>query len=188
MLIISLIQGHTYDLIDGEFANWKEAECKWNITSFFQMTDFQSKAFKKKIAKFVVLRKLFDWTSYFEDTFTDFSQYSNARLFKFSKNESGKIVMMYKTNPLETEWRGFKAPNSTKEHGIQICKIFKQTPLHMIVPELISQNITKILTIFIPIIKYYNSLDSTFWHHLYQDSTHYLHSNDLFPGESKLYN
>ena len=99
-----------------------------------------------------------------------------------------EVVMMYKTNPLETEWRGFKAPNSTKEHRIQICKIFKQTPLHMIVPEPISQNITKIIISFIPIIKYYNSLDSTFWHHLYQDSTHYLHSNDLFPGESKLYN
>ena len=118
MLIISLIQGHTYDLIDGEFANWKEAECKWNITSFFQMADFLSKAFKKKFTKFIVLRKLLDWTSYFEDTFTDFSQYSNARLFKFSKNESGEVVMMYKTNPLETEWCGFKAPNSTKEHGI----------------------------------------------------------------------
>ena len=183
VLIVSLIQGHTHDLIDGEFANWSVAERKRNIISFFGLKEFLSHAFIKKKVGFIILRKLFDWTSYFEDTFTDFSQYSNARLFKFSKNESGEVVMMYKTNPLETDWRGFTTPNSSKQYGVQVCKSYLEMPPHLIFPEPLLQNTLDILNTSTSVTKYYNSQDATFWENLQHDSTSYLQNNELFPYE-----
>jgi hypothetical protein len=58
--VISLIQGHTHDLIDGEFAVWTTEERKWTLNSFFSLGFFLSKTFQspKKIASFTVLRKL----------------------------------------------------------------------------------------------------------------------------------
>jgi hypothetical protein len=60
--IISLIQGHTHDLIDGNFAVWTMGEHKWTLNSFFSLGFFLSKIFQspKKTASFTVLRKLYD--------------------------------------------------------------------------------------------------------------------------------
>jgi adenylate cyclase class IV len=61
-----------------------------------------------------VIRKIYDWTVYFDSTLTNFSQHSEARIFRFYKNKEDKVVMMYKTNILENNWRGFQTELSSK--------------------------------------------------------------------------
>jgi hypothetical protein len=119
-----LIQRHTHDFIDGKFGLWSKEESKFSIPSFYEIGRFISRIFKKKKILFSVIRKMYDWTTYFDLTLTDFSQHSEARIFRFYKNEEDKVVIIYKTNMLENNWRGFQTELSSKHYGIQICIFF----------------------------------------------------------------
>jgi hypothetical protein len=101
--IISLIQGHTHDLIDQDFSIWTKGERKYGIESLYQLSKFMRLTFKdSKKTTFTVLRSVYDWSEYFESTLTTFKQFQDARLFKICK-ENTSVVMYFKTNCLETK-------------------------------------------------------------------------------------
>jgi hypothetical protein len=125
-----LIQRYTHNFTDGKFGIWSKKESKFNIPSFYEIGRFISRIFKKKKTSFLVIRKMYDWTVYFDLTLTDFSQHSEARIFRFYKNKEDKVIIMYKTNILENNWRGFQTKPSLKYYGIQICTLFQQFSPH----------------------------------------------------------
>jgi hypothetical protein len=160
--IVSLIQGHTHDFIDGEFVIWSKEEGKFNILSFYEMGKFIERIFKKKKTMFSVIRKIYDWTAYLDPTLTDFLQYSEARIFRFYKNKEYKVVIMYKTNILETNWREFQTEPSSKQFGIQVCTFFQQFPPQPLVPESLKQTVVDNFATFSSLQIYYNSVDQSF--------------------------
>jgi hypothetical protein len=187
VLIVSLIQGHTHDLIDQEFSTWSIGEKKYSIPSFHQIGYFISKAFQKKKTSFTILRRLYDWISYFDETLTEFHHYSNARLFKITK-ENNRVIMKYKTNIFEDEWHGFQLPGSNKQHGIQICSNYLQEPPHSIVPELLKEDDVIQIAENHTITKWYNELDQNFWNGLRRNSIQYLQNDQPFNKEGKILN
>jgi hypothetical protein len=186
VLIVSLIQGHTHDLIDGEFSVWTAGERKWNIPSFHQLGFFLSKAFKKGKAMYSVFQMIYDWTAYFAPTLVQISQHSEARMFKFFKNNSEEVEMLYKTNPLESDWHGLDIPESNQLHGIQICTYFQQLAPHVVAPEPLPVDLMNQLATYNGLVKYYDSLDSSFWKGMQCDSVGYLVNNNPYPKEGKL--
>jgi hypothetical protein len=126
---------------------------------------------------------MYDWTAYFDSTLTDFSQYSEARIFRFYKNKENKVVMMYKTNILENNWRGFQTKPSSKHYGIQICTFFQQIS-QPLVSESLNQTVVDNFAIFVSLQTYYNSVDQSFWTGLQHNSITYLESIAFFPNES----
>jgi hypothetical protein len=119
--IVSLIQGHTHDLIDQDFSIWTKGERKHRIESFYQLSNFMKKTFKtgnndeeSKKAEFTLLKQVYDWVEYFEETLCSFKKFQQARIFKFSRDDNDNVVMFYKTNPLETKWKGFQIDGEGK--------------------------------------------------------------------------
>jgi hypothetical protein len=136
-----LIQRYTHNFIDGKFGIWSKEESKFSILSFYESERFISRIFKKKKTSFLVIRKMYDWTAYFDPTLTDFSQHSEARIFRFYKNKEDKVVIMYKTNILENNWREFQTELSSKHYGIQICTFFQQFSPQPLVSESLNQTV-----------------------------------------------
>ena len=86
---------------------------------------------------FTLLRQIFDWVQFFESVTTDFSNHTDARMFKFYKNNNGQVVMKYKANCLESTWKGFVVQNCDDIFGIGICTNFlSMLPLHIILQPL----------------------------------------------------
>ena len=145
--IISLIQGHTHDFIDQEFSLWAAGERRYCIESLLKLSEFITKSFKgstKKIS-YTLLRGMFDWVGYFNQVTCDFSQHTDARLFKIY-SENNRVVMRYKTNCLEKKWRGFIHPETYEEFGIQICHSYITFSPISIIFNSLSEEILHVIT------------------------------------------
>jgi hypothetical protein len=176
--ILCLIPGHTHDLIDQEFATWAIALLHHCIESLHAFPDFMKQAFKSgsKSYYFTMIRQIFDWVQYFESVTTNFSNHTEARMFKFYKDINGHIIMKYKTNCLEPTWKGFTIPNINDIFGIQICSQFLTSlPLH-IVPQPLSIKDLKIISEQKAFVDCYSPQNKAFWLNLAVDSTNYLKS------------
>jgi hypothetical protein len=170
---MSLIQGHTHDLIDQEFSVWAAGERKWRIESFHKLGKFITNSFQKKKTSFTILRRLYDWTSYFADTLLTINHFTTARVFRFCK-ENNKVVMYYKTNMLENEWCGFVPSGENQQYGIQICHMFKQEPPNAVVPEDLPQSTTTEIATNPSMTKWFDQVDQKFWDDIQRDSIAYL--------------
>ena len=180
--VVSLIQGHTHDLIDGEFGTWAKGEEKRRIMSLHDVGNFISFTFKKPNKYFSVVCKLYDWTTYFDSVLTEISGHTDARWFQFFKNASNEVVMVYKTNTEEVKFRGLNVEGIDRLHGIQLCTEFNQKAPHPIVPEPLKLEVVSGLANSTAFTTYYNTLDSFFWSSLERDSVAYL-SGNLFQNE-----
>ena len=185
VLIVSLIQGHTHDLIDQEFAVWTAGEHRYELHSFHKLANFITQIFYKKKTSFTVLKRMYDWVSYFDSTLTEFSHYSTARLFKFFK-ESDNVVMKFKTNPLEADWHGFHTEDNV-EHGIQVCSSFQQHAPHAIIPDPLHKDQVSVVANHAAYVCCYDSIDCAFWSGMDCDSVAYLQTNEPFHKESKYF-
>jgi hypothetical protein len=185
--ILCLIPGHTHDLIDQEFATWATALFRLCIESLHAFPQFMKQAFKNgsKSYYFTMIRQMFDWMQYFETITTDFSNHTEARMFKFYKDTNGHVVMKYKTNCLEPIWKGFTIVDIDDIFGIQICTQFLTSlPLH-IIPQPLSSNDLQIISEKKAFVDCYSPRDKTFWLNLTLNSTDYLKSMDILPNECK---
>jgi hypothetical protein len=126
---------------------------------------------------------MYDWTVYFDSTLTDFSQHSEARIFRFYKNKENKVVIMYKTNILENNWRGFQTELSSKHYEIQICTFFQQFSPQLLVPESLNQIVVDNFATSASLQTYYSSTNQSFWIGLQCNSVAYLESISFFPTE-----
>jgi hypothetical protein len=185
--IISLIQGHTHDLIDGEFAIWTIGEKKFSIKSFFGLEEFILHSFKKeeKKVQFSIIRTVYNWNEYFTPVLVSIKKYSDARIFKIFKNENNQVVMMYKTNTTEEEWLEFLPTGSKKQLGIQICKKYLSFCPSIIPPQPLDTKILETISSNNCFTKFYSPQDLSFWKKLNENSIGYLTDKNLFKGEGK---
>ena len=171
---ISLIQGHTHDLIDAEFSKWSLGERKRSIKSLPKLNYFLEKSYKKSNCSYSIIRRLYDWTTYFNNVLVDISQFTSYRLFKIFRNDSNNIVMMVKKNVLDQTWSGFSLPNSSEQHGITLCTSFLQNPPHLLSPNTLPSELINPLATNELVTKYYDLQDIAFWNGLERDSLAYL--------------
>ena len=180
---ISLIQGHTHDLIDAEFSKWSLGERKRPIKSLPKLNYFLESSYKKNNCSYSVIRRLYDWTSYFNNVLVDISQFTSYRLFKIFRNDSNNILMMVKKNVLDQNWSGFSLSNSSEQYGITLCTSYLQIPPPLLSPNPLPLEIISPLSTSELITKYYDSEDSAFWNGLERDSLAYLQQEQLFEKE-----
>jgi hypothetical protein len=183
--IISLIQGHTHDLIDQEFSLWAAGERRFSIESLLKISEFISKSFKSSSKKtsYTFIRQMFDWVGYFDQVLCDFSQHTDARLFKIY-SENGHVVMKYKTNCLEKKWKGFIHPETQEEYGIQICHSYISFSPISIIPNSLSAETLNVITTNSAFEECLKPRDFTFWLNMAHDSTSYLSITEALPNES----
>src|SRR5689334_13282203 len=96
---------------DQMFVPWSIGETHINITSLFAIGSFLRKAYKTDVPTWTLIRHVYNWSAAFDSMKTDFSGISSARHFRFTKNEHGTVVMHYKTNSFDNEWRGWQYIN-----------------------------------------------------------------------------
>jgi hypothetical protein len=187
--IVSLIQGHTHDLIDQEFSVWSTGERKKCIESLYHLGDFIKTSFskEKKSISYTVLRWMFDWTKYFEDVICKISNYKDARMFKLYQDDNGQVLMKYKTNCMEKTWRGFELPDDSTQYGIRVCSSFKSSLPQPILPQPLPIEDLNIISERPAFVECYEPKDKAFWLNLAQDSTSYLKNNTYFSNEGKFY-
>jgi hypothetical protein len=185
--IVSLIQGHTHDLIDQEFSVWAEGERKRCCETLDDISEFISWTFKNSVKKhsFTLLRWMFDWSGFFTPTLTEITGIKEARCFRFLKNTSNNIVLYWKTNCLESTWKGFKIPNDDTIYGIQICSQFLNTFPNPVPPSFLSYDDLKIIAEKQAFTACYRPYQLRFWENILIDSTKYLESNESLKNESK---
>ena len=184
---ISLIQGHTHDLIDAEFSKWSLGERKRPIKSLPKLNYFLESSYKKNNCSYSVIRKLYDWISYFNNVLVDISQFTSYRLFKIFRNDSNNILMMVKKNVLDQNWSGFSLSNSSEQHEITLCTSYLQNPPPLLSPNPLPREIISPLSTSELITKYYDSEDSAFWNGLERDSLAYLQQEQLFEKEGNTF-
>ena len=184
---ISLIQGHTHDLIDAEFSKWSLGERKKPIKSLAKLNYFLKSSYKKSNCSYSVIRRLYDWTTYFNNVLVDISQFTSYRLFKIFRNDSNNIVMMVKKNVLDQTWSGFSLPNSSEQHGITLCTSFLQNPPPLLSPNTLPSELINPLATNELVTKYYDLQDIAFWNGLERDSLAYLQQEQLFENEGDIY-
>jgi len=174
VLFVSLIQGHTHDLIDAEFSTWSLGERKRSILSLPKLDTFIKTSYLTSKASYSIVRKVYDWSTYFSNVLVHFSSFSSYRLFKIYKNNLNKVIMMVKKNVLDSDWSGFSFPDSNEQNEITLCTSYLQTSPSSISPLPISEDITNSLATHNCFKSYYNHEDISFWNALNRDSTAYL--------------
>jgi hypothetical protein len=186
--IISLIQGHTHDLIDQEFSVWAAGERRFCIESLIKLWEFILSSFKTTTKKtsYTLLRWMYDWTGYFAPVTAEFSHHKDARLFKIYKETDGRVVMKYKTNCLEKKWKGFVNPEDEIEYGIQICTSYLSMLPTPIIPNSLSSETLESIVNNNAYEECLKTKDYHFWLNLKDDSTSYLNIKEALPHESKL--
>jgi hypothetical protein len=184
--IVSLIQGHTHDLIDQTFATWTTGERRICIESPYQLNRFIKAAFKNtKKCSYSVLRTVFDWTSLYAPSLCEFSKFQEARMFKIEKDDNNEVGMYYKTNSLEKQWRGFHLDEL--KFPIRICKNFISAAPMVIAPQPLKQSDLNIIANHRAYRDCFGGHDSAFWQHLAADSTNYLGNGFSFHGEGSFF-
>jgi hypothetical protein len=186
--IVSLIQGHTHDLIDREFSGWAEAEKKRCIETIYDIPYFMKHSFNSNSNKeysYTLLRWMFDWSKFFTPTLAEVTGTKSARCFRFSKSSENKVVLHWKTNSLETVWKGFKIPESELSYGIQICKNYVDHFPTIIPASQLSKKDLEIIANKPSFISCYKADQAQFWKRMLIDSTYYLKDTNPLTNESK---
>ena len=186
VLFVSLIQGHTHDLIDQEFSIWSMGERTRSILSFPKLKKFIKESYPNGNTSYSIVRTVYDWSTYFSSVLVDISQFSSYRIFKIFKNNLNKVVMMVKKNVLDSDWSGFSLPDSYEQNEITLCTSYLQISPSSIPPILISENVTNALVTQRCFKNHYDNEDLSFWSALNRDSTAYLQET-YFPNEGKFF-
>ena len=142
------------------------------------------KAYKGDVSSWTLIRHVYNWTEAFQPYKCDFSGISTAHHFHFTKNENGLMVMHYKTNSLDEEWKGWDySEKGTKTSlGISVCKDYIKAPPAEIPPKPIDEAIIQSVTSTKAFQPYYDQPAKNFWLSLKNDSLAYL-SEPLYPNE-----
>ena len=120
------------------FVPWAKGEKYLSFPSFHSISEFFFHSYRHSGApEWTLIRKVFDWRAAFDPIKCDISGYFSARLFRFIKEHS-RVVMWYKTNTTENEWRGFQYEENGVIHsnGISVCNSYISSP-----PPIIPQDI-----------------------------------------------
>ena len=168
------------------FVPWAKGEKTNCISSFHSISSFLRASYRNSGApEWTLIRRVYDWKTIFDPIRCDFSGYSSARIFKFIKEESG-IVMWYKTNTTETEWREYQYEEDGIAHtiGISVCNSYISSPPPTIPPRQLDITTINVLATDKSFTNYYDQPSKNFWNDLLENSTNYL-TNIFFPEESK---
>lgn len=152
-----------------------------DYTTFFSVHT-NVRAYIERSPDFTMIRAVFDWKSLYDTILLSFQGVSQARLFKFKKNQEGTVILKYKTNPMEKYWKGIPNEYGSKDDGIVLVEKYLSIAPELLLPQQLNAEVINDVAMKNSYLRCYSESDREFFQSLQQDSRSYIR-NVNFPSE-----